>query len=253
MIDLHSHLLPGVDDGSRSIGQSVNVLTAMQEAGVTDVCLTPHHTAGMVSRGLPPGHDPAFAALAAHAPTGIRLHRGVELMLDRPLPPDAGQHPELRLAGTRYVLVEFTRLTAENSIASGLHQCLQLGMVPVLAHPERYAACTPEAVFQWRSLGAKMQVDANTLLTSRGRGRRARELLASGLGDLVAADNHGDERMIGAAYRFLCEAGAAAQADFLARRNPAAILEDRDLEPVPPVQFKKGLMEKLRTLLGTDE
>jgi len=253
VIDLHSHLLPGVDDGSRSIGQSVQVLTAMQEAGVTDVCLTPHHTAAHVSQGLPPGHDPAFAALAAHAPTGIRLHRGVELMLDRPLPSDAGQRAELRLSGTRYILVEFTRLTAENSIASGLYQCVQLGMIPVLAHPERYAACTPEAVFHWKSLGAKMQVDATPLLGSRGRGRRARELLAAGLGDIIAADNHGDDRMIGTAYRFLCEAGAASQADFLARRNPAAILENRELEPVPPVQFKTGLMDKLRTLLGADE
>jgi protein-tyrosine phosphatase len=253
VIDLHCHLLPGVDDGSRSVAQSVRVLTAMQESGVTAVCLTPHHTVGHLNRGLPPEHDAAFLALSAAAPEGVALHRGVELMLDRAVVPDLGDRPEVRLAGTRYILVEFSRLTAQSSIANALHQIVQLGLVPLLAHPERYAACTPEAVRHWKSLGAVMQVDATTILTSRGRGRRAQELLAAGLADIIAADNHGDDRLIGSGYRFLCEAGGSSQADYLARRNPAAILADAEPEPVSPLFFKTGLMEKLRHLLEDGE
>ena len=249
MIDLHCHLLPGVDDGSRSVEQSVRVLTTMRESGVTAVCLTPHHTVGRLSRGLPPEHDTAFEVLSAAAPAEVALHRGVELMLDRAVPPELADHPEVRLGGTRYILVEFTRLTALSSIANALHQIGQLGMVPVLAHPERYAACTLESARHWKSLGAVMQVDATTVLTSRGRGRRARELLADGLADIIAADNHGDDRLITAGYRFLCEAGGSSQADYLARRNPAAILADAELEPVAPLMFKTGLIDKLRYLL----
>lgn len=225
----------------------------MQESGVTAVCLTPHHTVGQLGQGLPPGHDDAFAALSAAAPDGIRLHRGVELMLDRAISPGIERHPEVRLAGTRYILVEFGRLTAVNSIGYALHQISQLGLVPLLAHPERYAACTPEAVRHWKSLGAVMQLDATTILTARGRGRRARDLLAAGLADIIAADNHGDDRMMGTAYRYLCEAGASSQADYLARRNPAAILEDGELEPVSPILFKTGLMERLRNLMEPGE
>ena len=51
MIDLHSHLLPGVDDGSKSVEQSLRVLDAMREAGVTAICLTPHHSVGRLSGG----------------------------------------------------------------------------------------------------------------------------------------------------------------------------------------------------------
>ena len=253
MIDLHCHLLPGVDDGSRTVEQSVRVLTAMQDSGVTAVCLTPHHTMGHLNRGLPPSHDDAFVALSAAAPDGIRLHRGVELMLDRAITADVEAHPEVRLAGTRYILVEFGRLTAITSIGNALHQLSQLGLVPLLAHPERYAACTPEAVRHWKSLGAVMQVDATTILASRGRGRRARDLLAAGLADIIAADNHGDDRMMGTAYRYLCEAGASSQADYLARRNPAAILEDGELAPVSPILFKTGFMERLRNLMEPGE
>jgi protein-tyrosine phosphatase len=249
VIDLHCHLLPGVDDGSRTVEQSVRVLTTMRESGVTAVCLTPHHTIGHLSRGLPPGHDAAFYALSAAAPVEVTLHRGVELMLDRAVTPDLAEHPEIRLAGTRYVLVEFSRLTALSSIANALHQIGQLGMVPLLAHPERYAACTIDSARHWKSLGAVLQVDATTVLTARGRGRRARELLAEGLADIIAADNHGDDRFIGAGYRFLCEAGGSSQADYLARRNPAAILADGKVEPVAPITFKTGLIDKLRQLL----
>lgn len=253
MIDLHCHLLPGVDDGSRTVEQSVRVLTAMRESGVTAVCLTPHHTVGHLSHGIPSSHDAAFSALTAAAPDGVELHRGVELMLDRAITPEVQDHPEVRLAGTRYILVEFGRLTAVTSIANALHQLSQLGLIPLLAHPERYSACTPESVRHWKSLNAVMQVDATTILAPRGRGRRARDLLAAGLADIIAADNHGDDRMIGTGYRYLCEAGGSSQADLLARRNPAAILKDQALEPVPPIIFKTGFMEKLRNLLEDGE
>ncbi len=253
MIDLHSHLLPGVDDGSKSVEQSLRVLDAMREAGVTAVCLTPHHSVGRLSSGLPASHEPAFVALSAAAPKEIVLHRGVELMLDRPVPPDIRDLPGLTLGGTRHILVEFTSQVAIPAATNALHQIVQAGLIPVLAHPERYRAATPQAVAQWKAVGALMQVDANTLLTGRGRGQRARELLAYGLADIIAADNHGDSRMIGTGYRFLCEAGGPSQADLLARKNPAAILAGEPVDPVPPLAIKTGLMDKLKQLLGQEE
>ena len=76
-----------------------------------------------------------------------RLYRGAEVMLDRPLPPDS---PELRrctLGGTRYILVEFPRMVAvRHRDAMRSPSVVQAGLVPVLAHPERYSCCSPEAV-----------------------------------------------------------------------------------------------------------
>jgi protein-tyrosine phosphatase len=253
VIDLHSHLLPGVDDGSKSVEQSVRVLGAMRDAGVTAVCLTPHHSVGRLAKGLPASHDPAFAALSAAAPREIVLHRGVELMLDRPVPPNIGDLPGITLGGTRHILVEFTSQVAIPAVANALHQIVQAGLVPVLAHPERYRAASPQAVAQWKAVGALMQVDATTLLGGRGRGQRARDILAYGLADIIAADNHGDSRLIGTGYRFLCEAGGSSQADLLARKNPAAILAGEPVDPVPPLAIKTGLLDKLKQLLGPEE
>ena len=254
MIDLHCHLLPGVDDGSPSVERSVDVLLAMQAAGVSAVCLTPHHRVGRHGSGIPAAHDTQFGALRARAPQGIRLYRGVELMLDRPVTARFVAQPGLTLAGTRYILVEFPRLVSLPAVGTALHQVAQLGLIPVLAHPERYRACTPDAVAHWKTAGAVMQLDATTLLSAQsGRGRRARELLAHGLADIMAADNHGDDRMIGTAYRFLAEQGAVLQADLLARRNPGAILEGLALEPVPPFAIKTGLLDRLKQMLREDE
>jgi len=225
----------------------------MREQGVKAVCLTPHFSVGRIAKGLPPSHEAAFAELRRSAPPEIVLHRGVELLLDRPVRADLVDHPELTLGGTRFILVEFTRLAAGASITTALRHVIQLGVAPVLAHPERYAACTPAAVRQWKADGAFMQVDATTLLAGRGRGHRARTLLAQGLADIIAADNHGDDRHLGTATKFLADHGGAVQADLLAVQNPAAILEDGELEPVPPLEIKTPLLDRLRLMLGGDQ
>jgi protein-tyrosine phosphatase len=253
VIDLHCHLLPGVDDGSRSVEQSVRVLEAMREGGVTAVCLTPHHSVGRLGGGIPEAHDEAFRELSDAAPDAIALHRGVELLLDRPVPADLREHPGITLGATDYILVAFTRLVAVPAITNALRQIKQLGLTPVLAHPERYVGCRPAAAQEWRAAGAVLQVDATTLLASRGRGMRARELLAHGMADIIAADNHGDDRMLGTAYRYLCEQGGELQADLLARRNPGAILAEEPLEPVPPLACKIPLMDRLKQLFGDEE
>ena len=90
MIDLHSHLLPAVDDGSRSVEQSITVLRAMRGLGVTDICLTPHIRASRADAGPPDAHERAFEALRSQAGAEPRLHRGAEVMLDQPLTVDAG-------------------------------------------------------------------------------------------------------------------------------------------------------------------
>ncbi len=130
---------------------------------------------------------------------------------------------------------------------------VQLGLVPVLAHPERYAACHPDAIRRWKAEGALMQVDATTLLSGRGRGHRARLLVSLGLADILAADNHGDDRQLRTAADYLRERGGELQAELLTAGNPAAILADGELEPVPPIELKTALLDRLRNLLAGDE
>jgi protein-tyrosine phosphatase len=253
VIDLHNHLLPGVDDGSRSLAQSLRVLTAFADQGVTAVCLTPHLLASKAGGGRPADHDLAFAALLAAAPTAPRLLRGAEIMLDRPLPPSVARQRSVTLNGTQYVLVEFTRMVTFQTATAALTHVVDIGLTPVLAHPERYACCTPEVVRRWRALGAVMQVDGSTLATSRGRGTRARALVAEGLADILAGDNHGDDRSLATARDFLTRHDGVAQSRLLLETNPAAILAGGLLEEVPPLPIRTNLFSRLRNLLSEND
>ncbi len=253
MIDLHNHLLPGVDDGSRSVTQSVRVLGRFAEQGVTALCLTPHLLASDAAQGRPADHDLAFAALLAAAPTSPRLHRGAEIMLDRPLPVSVAHQRSVTLNGTRFVLVEFTRMVTFQTAAAALAHVVEIGLTPVLAHPERYACCTPEVVRRWRALGAVMQVDGTTLVTGRGRGERARALVAEGLADILAGDNHGDDRSLSTARDFLRQHDGAVQAALLLDANPAAILAGGHLEMVPPLPLRTNLFSRLRNRLTEND
>lgn len=252
MIDLHSHLLPAVDDGSRSVAQSVAVLRRYAQEGVTAVCLTPHLLASEAATP-PPAHDAAFEALRLAAPAAPALHRGAEVMLDRPLPAVVAERRAVTIAGSRHILVEFPRLVAYQTVANALHLVTQIGLVPLLAHPERYACCSPGAVEAWRRVGALMQVDATTLASGGSRGDRARQLVARGLADILAADNHGDRRGLLAARELLLEHGGEAQADLLLVANPAAILTDGIVEEVPPLELRASLGERLKRIFHRED
>jgi len=248
VIDLHSHVLPGVDDGARSINQSLTALQALSEQGVTDLCLTPHLTAGGAAQGIPEEHDRAFAELMAVAPSVPRLYRGAEVLLDRPLAASVAQRRDATIAGSRYILVELTRLVSFETVEQALAGVIEVGLVPVLAHPERYVSCSPDAVRAWRDVGAYMQVDAGTLLAHSQRGDRARQLVAEGLADILAGDNHGDTRSVQTGVAMLQEHAGEVQGELLGTTNPRAILDDDDLVPVPPLGLKVTWLKRLRRL-----
>jgi protein-tyrosine phosphatase len=253
VIDLHSHLLPAVDDGSRSVDQSVRVLREMAARGVTDICLTPHMLARWSEAGPPETHEKAFQALREKAPGEPRLHRGAEVMLDRPITRPVAIARNVTLGGSRYILVEFPRMVAFDIATSALAHVVEVGLVPVLAHPERYSCCSEDAVRRWRAVGARMQVDATTLLASSARGQRARRLVAAGLADILAGDNHGDDRTIATGAQFLAAHDGAEQVDLLTVRNPSATLADGDMAPVPQLHIREGWIRRLKHFLEGGE
>ena len=94
-----------------------------------------------------------------------------------------------------------------------------------------------------------MQVDATTLLTSQARGQRARVLVSEGLADILAGDNHGDERTVAAGARFLEAQDGTEQVELLVVQNPAAILKDAPTAPVPPLRIRESWMRRIKQFL----
>ncbi|HEX8725661.1 MAG TPA: CpsB/CapC family capsule biosynthesis tyrosine phosphatase [Gemmatimonadaceae bacterium] len=247
MIDLHTHLLPGVDDGSPSLAVSVPVLQRFSQGGVELVVCTPHLMASDAGRAPYDRYVRLLDELRAAAPDGPALRLGWEIMLD--LPGADLRHSELGLGGSKAVLVEFPRLSIPPHAAEELFRLRMSGVVPVLAHPERYRGCTVERVEEWRRAGAVIQMDGAALLGSERMAALAREMLARGCTDVIASDNHGDGRSLMAVREWLREWGTAEHAELLTRENPRRLLADEPIRDVPPLVVKQGMLAQLKAMV----
>ncbi|HET7457156.1 MAG TPA: CpsB/CapC family capsule biosynthesis tyrosine phosphatase [Gemmatimonadaceae bacterium] len=247
MIDIHSHLLPGVDDGSPSVEVSVGVLERFASEGVELLVCTPHLNASDASTVAHEEYRRIFERLRAAAPATPKLALGWEIMLDVPGADLAAPH--LTLGDSRAVLVEFARTGVPARAADELFRLRMSGVVPVLAHPERYWGCTAEQVRAWRQAGAVIQMDAIMLLGSGPMAQMARQLLEEGLVDCIASDNHGDGRSVAAARDWLLEMGATEQASLLTRTNADRVLRNLDPIPVAPVRIDRSFLGRLRELV----
>lgn len=247
MIDIHSHLLPGVDDGSPSVAASIPVLERFASDGVDVLVLTPHLAATAAWRVGPDHHAAVFDSLRREAPSRPALLMGYEIMLDAPGVDLRARH--LHLGESSAALVEFPRMNVPLGATHELARLRASGVVPVLAHPERYHGCTVELVGEWRDAGAVIQTDAAVLLGNGSGARLARTLLARGFVDCLASDNHGDTRSLAAARQWLEEMGAAEQARLLCHVNAERLLNDVVVLPVAPVHAGQGVVGRLRELL----
>lgn len=248
MIDLHSHLLPGVDDGARTMDEAVAVLERFAADGVTVVACTPHLDASRARSAPVREHAALRAALQARAPAALRLVQGFEIQLD--LPDVDLTDPSLHLGGSKAALVEFQGMTVPPNAAREIYRLRMSGIVPVLAHPERYRGATVEQVEEWRGAGAVTQIDGAMLFGRAPMCRLARALLQQGLADCIASDNHADDRSLGTVRRWLEELGAPEQAALLLDTNPARLLADEGVLPVDPIpDADEGVFARLRSLI----
>jgi protein-tyrosine phosphatase len=247
VIDIHSHLLPGVDDGSADIATSVQVLERFARHGLEVLICTPHLLASEASRAPYTQHRELLTKLIEAAPPKPQLRLGWEIMLDRPGCDLSA--PELSLGGARAVLVEFPRAYLPVGTTDELDRIRRAGVVPVVAHPERYYGCTLDTVRAWRDAGAVIQTDATMLLARGPMTELAKSLLEAGLIDCLASDNHGDRRSLAAARVWLEEMGAAEHAHVLTHGNASRVLADEPTIPVPPLPLGRGMIHRLRELL----
>jgi protein-tyrosine phosphatase len=254
IVDLHSHLVPGVDDGATSVGDALLALEGLAAEHVTRVVTTPHllapflATLADVARELD-RHRRAFDELAAAANRSggplpeIRL--GQEIWA-----PDAAtlkrivSVPGLGLGGTDCLLVEFG-FDLQGDHLDVIHTALDSGWRIVIAHPERYRPAGTLDLLAlaaaWQQAGALLQVNAGSLgghyLRSSPDSRRfAWALVEQELADLVATDHHAANRPVSVteAWNLLVQRGGEALARRLMIETPAEVANLLPLCPADP-------------------
>ena len=255
--DLHSHLVPGVDDGARSLEEALEAVERMVAAGIGRIVTTPHVNASLTydSSVLGPWLetvDESWQELSEHVRqrfSNVELLRGHEVMLDVPDPNFSD--PRLRMAGTSFVLVEWPRLQIPPRTEPVIERITEAGYHPILAHPERYSGIRQDLdhAGAWRSAGASLQVNHGSFVGRYGSEAHdvACELLARGWVDYLSSDFHGRAHLeihLKDAERFFAANDGLEQFQLLTVINPGRVIRDEPLLPVPPLRIREGFWDR---------
>lgn len=191
-VDVHTHLLPGVDDGIPDLMEAFTALKLMQKVGVKNIYLTPH-----VMTELPGNTHKMlterFQILKNSSPEGLELKLAAEYMLDTSF--RARLKEGLLTFDGRHVLLETSYLSPPPELYNMLYDITLEGYIPILAHPERYLYMTHEDYIFLHNRGYKFQLNLFSLTGIYGKHpqQNADYLLKQGLYDYAGSDLHSIE------------------------------------------------------------
>ena len=194
LADLHSHLVPGVDDGAQDLDTALKAVSQFLDAGVRRILTTPHLEGSLALRPatlqhrlreIHDGWEILKESVDEMFPS-LDLRLGLEIMMEDPLLDLSDSR--LTLDGGRFVLIEWPRMQVPPGTGAVVQRLIDQGVVPIIAHPERYlgldgALKIPE---DWRARGARLQVNHGSLLGQYGAAVQgvATRLLRRGMVDL---------------------------------------------------------------------
>lgn len=194
-IDLHCHILPGLDDGAPDLSTSMDMLEALVDLGFAEVCATPHQRNGLFI----PTAEAIAAAVARLRPEAqakhpdFRLRLGAENFWDEIFIERLRNHSLPCYDGQRAFLFEVNPVLLPPRLEEALFEIRLGGQLPVMAHPERYLAVQRDLAFA-ETLGrqAALVVDLEAVdgSSNRAETKTARRLVEDGLAVAVASDLH---------------------------------------------------------------
>ena len=233
LIDIHQHLIYGIDDGPKTWEETELMLAEAEIQGIESIIATPHVFPGRAHFDYDSYLDKvnAINEYAWQKGWRIQVYPGAEIYYTPKTLTKLDAYGIPTLAMSRYVLVEFAPEVKAEELFRALRELANSGYRPILAHIERYLCLQekPEVITEIRDLGVKIQMNAKTVIHSKGllsSKRFVRKLLKDGIVDFVATDSHNMSTRpicLRAAYDFLEKNYGEEKADSLTWRNQISI------------------------------
>ena len=195
MVDCHSHLLPGVDDGVQSMEESLQILREMEQQGIRRVWLTPHIMEDIPNETL--ALQRKFRELLQQYRGAVELKLAAEYMLDNLFEERLEKEDLLLLEeGKRFLLVETSYFNPPMDLLSVLQRIQKKGYYPLLAHPERYEYMQKEDYNTLKEEHISFQLNLPSLAGMYGKHvqKKAEDLLKAGMYDRMGGDTHSCHR-----------------------------------------------------------
>lgn len=254
MIDIHTHILPGVDDGAASWEESMDMARMALESGSRILCATSHsNLPGRQSLEDLKEHLKTytkrlriFRAMLEKEKIGIQILSGMEIFASMEFIEYLEAGYLLPLGNTSYVLIEFPL----NSLAFPIYRIagglLDMGYIPVIAHPERYLCVqnTIEHIYEWQQMGVVIQLNKGSLFGRFGTAAKetADRILRHRLAAVVASDAHSAmfrTTNLSQAWDYLASHYGPTCPEILLEKNPSRILDNRAVTWQDPIPFHK--------------
>jgi|SoiMethySBSTD1v2_1073268.scaffolds.fasta_scaffold246396_2 protein-tyrosine phosphatase len=236
-VDLHCHLLPGVDDGARTPADALEMARSLVEIGVSTVAVSPHARAGCAPVEVCVERLAALRGTLAEAGVPLTLELGAEnALVEDGFLEGLGTPAARPVHRGPYVLVELPYSAPVPALPSLVFQMMRKGVVPLLAHPERCLELQrPGRAAEVVALGARLQLDLGALSGRYGpvARRTARALLDAGLYAVAATDLHapaGARRWLERALSELRASAGESAVERLFRVAPARVLAGETVE-----------------------
>lgn len=198
MIDLHSHIIPGVDDGSNSLQETIKILKLMKKRGLKSAAATPHYPI-YNNQNFKKEIFNKVEILKKEVKKNnlaIEIFTGAEIMINRKLPLLYYQDKLLTINNTDYLLLEFRLNIYPEYLAEVIYDLKTMGLKIIIAHPERYLYVQTDysKIYQWlEEYDLKIMLNSSSLTGAHGvkAKKTAEKLIEKGLCHLIGSDTHG--------------------------------------------------------------
>lgn len=172
LIDMHCHIVPGVDDGAADIETAARMLQMEYRNGVSAVIVTPHYRKGMFEtpQDVIDHQFDNIHRLVSRSHSGMRMYLGCEYHTNSDMIGDLRSGKRPTMAGSSYVLTEFSSIHGYSVIRNQVYALLVAGYRPIIAHAERYPCLVKEPALldELRELGAEIQLTSGSVLGEAG-------------------------------------------------------------------------------------
>ena len=256
MIDIHSHILPELDDGSRSLDESIEMARIAREDGITHMVATPHMFNGLSHNPEPDEVVARVEALQKEIGDLPKLLPGNEVHIAHDIVEKTEARQLTPINRKNYMLIEFPSMNVPVGVDELFYKLQINGITPILVHPERNSQIQndPSTVAKFIERGARIQVTAMSITGEFGPAalRCVETLLKHNCVHVIATDTHRANRRPPVLSEGRAAAAALvgeAEAHKFVRDNPRAVIEGESIEVEPPVPFdgssKKSLLTRL--------
>jgi protein-tyrosine phosphatase len=242
MIDLHCHMLPGIDDGASDVSVSLAMAKSSVAQGITTVACTPHILPGLYHNAGPEIKQATarLQELLDKEKIPLRLTTGADVHMTPDFVPGLRSGRLLAVADSRYVLVEPPHHTAPPQLEEFFFKLVVAGYVPILTHPERlsWVPARYEAIKRLVAAGVWMQITAGSLTGVFGRSALywAERMLDEGCVHLIASDAHDTAKRpqnLAAGRESAAKRVGGEEAERLVLTRPMGILKNQSPSDLP--------------------